>query len=258
MAKNRNKSKKKQNRRDEIESLRAIGANMMAKQEGPQKKTWSIHDLKSIQPITNTQKDFFTGYLQNSNINAYGSAGTGKTFLGLFLGLRDVIDKNMPQDQLIIVRSAVASRDVGHLPGDIDEKMAVFETPYIDICSELFRKPSTYGNMKEAGLIKFMPTSFIRGTTWDNSIILVDESQNMSWHEISSIMTRVGSNSKVILAGDYKQDDLYNKRNESSGIMRLINTTERMSEFVNINFKVEDIVRSDFVKSWIMASEYTE
>jgi len=254
----RTRSKKKKNRREEIDYLKAIGANIAAKTEGPQKKRWSVHDIKSIQPFTNHQQDFFQSYLQGSNVVAYGSAGTGKSFLALYLGLRDVIDRDMPQDHMVIVRSAVPSKEIGHLPGTVDEKMAVYESPYVDICSELFRRPSTYNDMKEAELIQFTPTSFVRGTTWNNALVVVDEVQNMTWHEINSVMTRLGSNSRVIITGDYNQNDLVNKRNETSGIARLVRTADRMTEFSNIIFTTDDIVRSEFVKSWIIASEQTE
>ena len=252
------RNKKKKNRRDEIEYLKSVGANIHAKSEGPQKKHWSVHDIKSIQPFTDHQKEFFHSYLQGSHVLAYGSAGTGKSFLALYLGLRDVIDRAMPQDRMIIVRSAVPSRDIGHLPGTIDEKMAVYEDLYMDICCELFNRPATYGNMKESGLIQFIPTSFVRGTTWDNAIIVIDEVQNMTWHEINSVMTRLGSNSRVIITGDYKQDDLVTRRNDVSGIARLIRTADRMAEFSNIIFTTDDIIRSAFVKSWIIATEKNE
>ena len=259
MAKSRNKKKnRKEHRKENVEYLNTVSANMAAMREGPQKKTWSTHDIKQIQPMTETQKDFFHAYLQDSNIIAYGSAGTGKTFLALYLALRDIIDPDMPQQKLIIVRSAVPSREIGHLPGTTDEKMAEYETPYYSICAELFKRGSTYTDMKEAGLIEFKSTSFIRGETWDNCIVVVDEVQNLSWHENDSIVTRMGTNSRVIFTGDTKQSDLNHRKSDTTGMLRLIRTTERMKEFSSVKFTSDDIVRSKLVKSWIIASEATE
>ena len=207
----------RKNRRDRQfkQEVKAIAFNEKTKREGPTKKKWSLHDMVHIQPLTEVQDEFFHCYYQGSNIAGYGSAGTGKSFLAMYLGLKDVIDKDCPQKKLIIVRSAVASRDLGHLPGTIEEKTEIYELPYNDICTELFRKSATYKNMKEAGLIEFLPTSFVRGTTWDDAIIILDESQNMTFHEISSVLTRVGRNTRVIMIGDVAQNDLTKKNDQS-------------------------------------------
>lgn len=255
MARNRNKKK---TRREDSDFLRTVSCNMQAMAEGPKPMRWSIHDIKQIQPMTENQKEFFHSYFQGDNIVAYGSAGTGKSFLGLFLGLRDVVDKKAPQDKMIIVRSAVPSREVGHLPGDLNEKMAVYETPYSDICAELFGKAGTYENMKERGVIEFLSTSYVRGSTWDNTVVVIDESQNLTWHEINSVMTRLGQNSRVIFTGDIKQSDLNRRKSDVSGMTRLIQTADRMKEFSTIQFTTDDIVRSEIVKSWIIAAEQTE
>lgn len=253
----RNRSKKKIRKQD-TDFLRTVSSNMQAMVEGPQRKSWTVHDIQAIQPMTETQKEFFHTYFQNSNIVAYGSAGTGKTFLAMYLALRDVIDKTTPQNRVIIVRSAVPSREVGHLPGDLDEKMAVYENPYRDICHELFNRSMTYDNMKAAGVIEFISTSYVRGSTWDNAIVLIDESQNMTWHEINSVMTRLGTDSRVIFTGDLVQTDLNRRKSDVTGMARLIRTAERMNEFATIRFTVDDIVRSEIVKSWIIAAEQTE
>lgn len=249
--------KKKRKNAEELQQLAAISNNQFAMNEGPKKKRWTRHDLKQIQPLTDTQSNIFKAYYQGDNIVAYGSAGTGKSFLALYLGLSDIIQPSPKHDNLIIVRSAVASREIGHLPGDLDEKMAVYESPYKDMCAELFIRPSTYDDMKTAGLIRFLSTSYIRGSTWDDSVIVVDEAQNMTWHEINSIMTRVGQNSRVIFTGDVLQTDLNRRNNDVSGMDRLIRTSEIMKEFSTVQFTVQDIVRSELVKSWIIASEGT-
>lgn len=234
--------------------MSAIAFDQITRQEGPKKKKWSLHDIVQIQPLTEVQREFYQCYLQGDHVVGYGSAGTGKSFLGLFLGLRDVIDKDQPQKKVIIVRSVVPSREMGHLPGTIDEKCEVYEMPYMDICAELFRKKSTYGDMKEAGLIEFLPTSFIRGSTWDDAIIVVDEAQNMTFHELNSVLTRVGQNSRVILLGDVRQTD-FTKKHEVSGFAKAIQIAEDMDEFATVEFGRNDIVRSAFVKSWIIAAE---
>jgi len=180
---------------------------------------------------------------------------THNTFLAFYLALSEILEKG-EQKQIIVVRSAVAAREIGYLPGTKEEKEAVFEIPYTDICHDLFGRKSTYDDMKEAGKIKFMTTSHIRGLTWDNSIIIVDEIQNMCISEIDTIMTRVGKNTRVILCGDSKfQCDL--KKSEQTGIKRLLSILNKMKNFSSIQFNREDIVRSEFVKQWITASEKT-
>ena len=247
-------SRKKRRDRQFKQEVKAIAFNEQTTREGPTKKKWNLHDMVHIQPLTQAQSDLFHCFYQGSNVVGYGSAGTGKSFLAMYLGLKDVIDPECPQTKLIIVRSAVASRDIGHLPGTIEEKTQIYESPYNDICVELFRKSATYTNMKEAGLIEFLPTSFVRGTTWDDAIVILDETQNMTFHEISSVLTRVGRNTKIIMIGDVAQTDL-TKKHDQSGFAKAINVAERMDSFASITFNHNDIVRSEFVKQWIIASE---
>jgi len=227
--------------------------NQQAQINGPDKKSWSIHDLRAIRPLTQKQEDMFTYWFQGDNVCAHGSAGTGKTFLALYLAMSELLEYKEHQ-QIIIVRSAVAAREIGHLPGSKEEKEEVFEMPYIDICSDLFGRKSTYADMKTAGIVKFMSTSHIRGLTWDNSIVIVDECQNMNFEEINSVMTRLGKNTKVIVCGDHKrQCDL--KRYEETGIQKTINAFDDMSGFSNIEFNFEDVVRSGVVKDWLKATD---
>jgi phosphate starvation-inducible protein PhoH len=250
----RRSGSRRQNQRQS--ELVLINNNVTAIKEGPTQKHWTKHDLKIVRPLTENQHDMFRQYFQGDNIVAFGSAGTGKSFLALYLALCDILDGNKPQERIIIVRSAVTTRELGFMPGSLDEKIALFETPYKDILQELFGRINTYENMKEADLIRFTVTSYIRGITWDNAVIIVDEGQNMTDHEIHSIMTRVGTNSRVVFTGDLAQNDLVSgKRAEKSGMKRLLKVIERMPEFSTVCFTTEDIVRSDFVKSWIVASE---
>lgn len=229
--------------------------NIQAMNEGPRRKHWSIHDLKAIQPLSPVQGDMFHAWFNDLNVCAHGSAGTGKTFLALYLALNEVLQRN--QQRVIIVRSAVPTREVGHLPGTLEEKLAAYETPYEDILHELFGRSSTYHDMKEAGLIEFMSTSFIRGLTWDNAVVIVDEGENMTFHEIYSIMTRLGENSRVIFTGDLVQTDLDKRKNDVSGMAGFMDVIKNMSCFEDIKFTKHDIVRSGFVKSWIIAAEET-
>lgn len=247
--------KRRTNGKAELEHLElALSLNGRAIEEGPKKKHWSIHDLKSIKPLTTTQEDLFHAWFNNSNICAHGSAGTGKTFLAMYLALSEVLKQR--HETIIIVRSAVPTREIGFLPGTEEEKTAIYELPYHDILWELVGRASTYNDMKEAGLVRFITTSHVRGLTWDNAIIIVDEGQNMTFHEINSIMTRVGNNTRIIFTGDTKQTDLDgSKKTGTEGMSQAVKIFQAMEDFECVHFTVHDIVRSSFVKSWIMACE---
>lgn len=214
--------------------------------------------MRKIQPMTDNQEVLFDLYNQGKNILAIGSAGTGKTYISLYLALKDVLAKNEYQ-QVIVVRSSVQSREQGHMPGNENEKMMNFEQPYIDITNDLFERGDAYKILKQKGMIKFMSTSFIRGLTFDNSLILVDECQNMNSGELRTIMTRVGENSKIIFCGDTKQDDLTGSRHreDNSGLKYFKRVIDKMSSkcFGTVEFNVDDIVRSGLVKEFIIAEE---
>ena len=217
--------------------------------------------MKRIEPITDTQDILFEAYQNGKNILAVGSAGTGKTYISLYLALKDVMAKNNYKE-IIIIRSSVQSREQGHMPGDAKEKMAHFEAPYIDIVNDLFERADAYGIMKQKNMIRFMSTSFIRGLTFDNALILVDECQNMRWDELRTIMTRVGEGSRIILCGDTKQDDLACSKNrlDVSGLRHFKRVIDKMESdcFETVEFTVDDIVRSGIVKSFIIAEEMLE
>ena len=213
-----------------------------------------LNDLDVIEPITNNQKLFFEQYNEASAFLLHGAAGTGKTFIALYKALEEVLEKTNPYEKVIICRSAVPSREIGHLPGDQEEKTEVYMRPYIDMCEELFpEKQNSFGRLMDAKNVQWMITSFVRGITLDNSIIIVDECQNMNDMEINSIMTRVGRNSKVIFCGDFRQSDLYKSRNDMSGLQKFMVIAEMMRSFRIIEFQTEDIVRSDIVKEYIIA-----
>lgn len=240
---------------EEFDKLNILAYNnTAARVEGPRVKRWSKHDITQIQPMTEKQRDMFELFYQEKFIIAAGSPGTGKTFLSIYLALNDVVDKAQPQQHIKIIRSVVPSREMGHLPGDVDEKVAQYESPYIDIFQDLCKRSETYANMKEAGLVSFTPTSFIRGSTWDDTIVIIDEAQNLTWHELHSVITRIGVNSRLIIAGDGRQCDL-NTRKETSGFSQLLDVARIVPQFSTVMFGPEDCVRCDFVKDWLVACE---
>lgn len=253
MSKLRRGSKRRRN--GEVEFLtEALMNNGKAIEEGPRKKTWNQHDLKTIKPLTASQEEMFHAWYNGKNIAAHGSAGTGKTFLALYLALSELFKRD-EQKRIIIVRSAVPTRDVGFMPGTLEEKTALYELPYHNILHELVGRASTYEDMKHQGHIEFTTTSFMRGLTWDNAIVIVEEGQNMTFHEIDTIMTRIGEHTRMIFTGDLKQTDLDgSKKIGACGMGPFLDIIRDMKSFESIEFGVNDIVRSEFVKSWIVAS----
>lgn len=215
--------------------------------------------MKRINPMTKMQGELISKYKEGNNIAAIGSAGTGKTYVSMALALEDVMENELYK-QLIIVRSAVQSRDQGFMPGSLTEKMSYYETPYIDIVNDLFGRKDAYNIMKQKEMIKFMSTSFVRGLTFDNSIIIVDEMQNLNYGEFSTICQRVGQNSRIMFCGDTKQEDLNYKKhfNDISCFGKAMKIIEKMDNFSAIKFGTDDIVRSGFVKKFIIAEKELE
>jgi len=212
-------------------------------------------NLKRITPLTQAQKDVFEAYDEGYHLMLHGVAGTGKTFIGLYLALSSVLETG-EYGKVYIVRSVVPSRDMGFLPGNHKEKSKVYEVPYADICSRLFDRGDAYDLLRTKNIIEFMTTSFVRGITLDNCVLIVDEVQNMSPMELHSLMTRVGENCRVIFSGDVNQDDLTSERKkEYSGLRDFLKIIEAMEEFDFIEFNVNDIVRSNLVKSYIIARD---
>jgi phosphate starvation-inducible protein PhoH len=212
-----------------------------------------IDDLATFDALTETQGHFFCNYNTHKAFLLHGSAGTGKTFIALYKALEEVLDKANPYQKVIIVRSAVPSREIGHLPGDYDEKTEIYSLPYQAMVEEMFpSKQQVYQRLMEQKYLYFMCTSFVRGITLDDAIIIVDECQNMNDMELNSIMTRVGRNTKILYCGDFRQTDLY-RRNDMSGLSKFHIIAEMMPSFCLMEFTSDDIIRSDLVKEYIQA-----
>jgi len=235
-----------------------IGVGMTTRAMRKNKKAINADLLLDIDPLTDNQERLFSSYDNDKNLVAYGAAGTGKTFITLYNALKDVLDERSPFDKIYIVRSLVATREIGFLPGDHEDKSSLYQIPYKNMVKYMFQMPSDadfemlYGNLKNQGTISFWSTSFIRGTTLDNAVIIVDEFQNLNFHELDSIITRVGENTKIMFCGDATQSDLI-KTNEKNGIIDFMRILRNMPSFDIIEFGVEDIVRSGLCKEYIIA-----
>jgi len=234
-----------------------IGVGLTAKQM-KRRKPISTDFLVDIDPLTENQRRLFESYNAGKHLVAYGCAGTGKTFISLYNALQDVLDETTPYEKIYLVRSLVATREIGFLPGTHDDKADIYQIPYKNMVKYMFQMPSDadfemlYGNLKSQETIKFWSTSFLRGTTLDNSIVIVDEFQNLNFHELDSIITRVGENTKICFCGDASQSDLQ-KTNERNGIVDFMSILRKMPSFDIIEFGVDDIVRSGLVKEYIIA-----
>jgi phosphate starvation-inducible protein PhoH len=211
-------------------------------------------NLKRIEPLTENQKLSFDSYNQGKNLMLHGIAGTGKSFISLYLALNQVLNDNSQFKKIVIVRSVVPTRDMGFLPGNNREKAKVYEAPYYAICTELFGRSDAYEYMKNKNIIDFISTSFIRGITLNDSIVIVDEIANLTGHELDSIITRIGKNCKIIFCGDFRQSD-FTKDQEKNGLMDFIRIIKRMKFFEFIDFQKEDIVRSSLVKNYIIEKD---
>ena len=222
------------------------------------KKPINLDYIKKIEPLTENQETFFESYAEDKNLVAYGVAGTGKTFITLYNALMDVLDTKTPYEKIYIVRSLVPTREIGFLPGDHEDKSDIYQIPYKNMVKYMFEMPDDnsfemlYANLKAQGTISFWSTSFIRGTTFDNAILIIDEFQNLNFHELDSIITRVGENSKIFFCGDATQTDLV-KTAEKNGIVDFMNIINNMPSFETVEFQAEDICRSGLVKEYIIA-----
>lgn len=232
--------------------------NGMSSKQMKRKKPIDSSYLLPVEPLTDNQKIMFEEYDKGQNIFAYGCAGTGKTFVALYLALRDVLSEHTTYDKVYIVRSLVATREIGFLPGTHEDKASLYQIPYKNMVKYMFEMPDDasfemlYENLKSQETVSFWSTSFLRGTTLDNAIIIIDECQNLNFHELDSIITRCGQDTKIMFCGDARQSDLQ-KSNERTGIIDFQKILENMKEFSMVEYNIEDIVRSGLVKSYLIS-----
>ena len=233
-----------------------VPSNMSAKQI-KRKKPLDKSYMVPIRPLTPNQETVFDSYEQGQNILLHGAAGTGKTFITLYLALQEVLDEHTPYDKIYIVRSLVPTREIGFLPGDHEDKSALYQIPYKNMVRYMFSMPDDnsfdmlYDNLRAQETISFWSTSFIRGVTLDNAIVIVDEFSNLNFHELDSMITRIGEDSKIMFCGDITQSDLV-KSNEKNGVSDFIQILQQMREFTCVEFGIDDIVRSGLVKSYLL------
>ncbi len=211
-------------------------------------------DLLHYEPMTINQEKAFQAWKDGDNLVLTGSAGTGKTFVAMYLAMKAILCDDGGQDRIVIIRSVVPTREIGFLPGTLDEKEAVYTAPYRAISDELFGDKGAYGKLSNYKQIEFCSTSHIRGLTIDNAVVIIDEMQNLTFHELDSVITRIGKNCRVIFSGDYLQTD-FKYEDEKSGLFNFMAIIERLNDFSIINYTWEDIVRSDFVRDYIMTKE---
>jgi len=216
----------------------------------PQNCNFSMQ-LPRINPLTAGQARTFSAFDDEKNLILHGVAGTGKTYISLYLALRSVLSGEAPKP-VVIIRSVVPTRDIGFLPGSQKEKSAVYEEPYAAICNEMFGRSTAYDTLKRDGTIQFATTSFLRGLTFRDNIVIVDECQNMTFHELDSVITRMGTGCRVIFCGDFRQSDLW-RNDEREGLHRFMSVINHMRSFARVEFTKDDIVRSALVKEYIEA-----
>ena len=217
-------------------------------------QTLRIDDLLTYDPMTHNQEVAYKEWRDGHHLGMFGTAGTGKTFIGFYLALEEVMEKSTMQEKLVVVRSVVPTREIGYLPGTLEEKLSAYTAPYVPICADMFEDGEAYTKLINQGKLEFMSTSHIRGVTVDDAVILVDECQNLNFHELDSIITRVGRNTRIIFCGDYRQSD-FRKGDDREGIKSFIDILEQLKNFSCVEFNWADIVRSDFVRDYIMTKE---
>ena len=223
---------------------------------GKQKEI-TYNQLNQIKPVTDSQKVVFDSWKQGLNQFLFGCAGTGKTFVSLDLALSEVLKNETPYDKVVMVRSLIPTREIGFLPGDEEDKAALYQVPYSNMMQFMFEQPNEqafetlYNRIKSQGSFYFLSTSFLRGLTFDNTIIIVDECQNLNFHELDTIITRVGQDSKIFFCGDFSQSDL-TKMHERNGLMDFLQILQEMEEFNCVEFNIGDIVRSGFVRNYLI------
>jgi len=214
-------------------------------------------NLLKIKPITESQKTVFETWKKGQNQFLFGCAGTGKTFVSLYLAMQDVLNLQTKYEKVVLVRSLIPTREIGFLPGDEEDKAALYQVPYQNMVQFMFEQPNEqafkmlYDRLKSQGSLYFLSTSFLRGLTFDNTIIIVDECQNLNFHELDTITTRVGQDSKIVFCGDFFQTDLL-KTGDKNGLHDFLRILEEMKDFNCTEFNIGDIVRSGFVRDYLI------
>lgn len=215
-----------------------------------------LDHMKTLSPLTERQAIFLEAYKRGDYfIGCFGSAGTGKTTLPLYKGIEEVLSKDNPFKQVVVVRSAVSTRDIGFMPGTQEEKEEMYELPYQEIAAMLFDRPDAWTRLKEQGHCRFLTTTALRGISIDDSVIIADEFQNFNWQEVNTIMGRIGHRSKIIFCGDYKQTDLVKTPRDSTAFHDFVKVARDMPAFTEIYYLPKDIVRSSLTRDWIMSCE---
>ena len=230
----------------------------MSQKQMRRKKPINLEHLSTIEPLTDNQKKVFDAYREGKNLVLHGAAGTGKTFISLYLAMQTVLDPSTPYEKVYMVRSLVPTREIGFLPGDHEDKSNLYQIPYKNMVKYMFKMPDDssfemlYDNLRAQETVSFWSTSFIRGVTLDKCVIIVDEFSNLNFHELDSIITRVGEDAKIIFSGDYTQSDL-TKTNERTGVLDFMKILQTMPSFSCTEFGIEDIVRSGMVREYLVS-----
>lgn len=215
-----------------------------------------LDHLRTFEALSENQQKFFDMYKRGGYFMfCLGAPGTGKTFLSMYRSIEEVLSKDNPFKQVVIVRSIVPTREIGFLPGSLEEKQEIYELPYQEICTTLFGRKDAWERLKEQGYARFLSTTAIRGISIDDSIIIVEECQNFTFHELSTILTRVGYRSKIIFCGDRFQTDLGKNKNDQSGLKQFLDISRTISSYEEVVFTSNDIVRSSLVRDFIIACE---
>lgn len=241
-----------------VRKRKSPSPNGMSAKQMRRKKPINLEHLKQIEPLTDNQEKVFNAYTEGKNLVLHGAAGTGKTFISLYLAMTEVLDPSSPYEKVYMVRSLVPTREIGFLPGDHEDKSNLYQIPYKNMVKYMFQMPDDnsfemlYDNLRAQETISFWSTSFIRGVTLDRCIIIVDEFSNLNFHELDSIITRVGEDCKIIFSGDYTQSDLV-KSNERTGVLDFMKILQTMPSFECVEFGVEDIVRSGLVREYLVS-----
>lgn len=228
---------------------------MARKNKNGQNHILILHTMKLIRPITQNQHETFKAFDDGKNLLLHGYSGTGKSLVGMYLALSELSEPDTTYHKIYLIRSAVPARDIGFMPGTMEEKLDVYEAPYRAICRDILDKPTSYNELKKAGLIEFTSTSYMRGMTFENCIVIVDEIQNCDWGELATIITRIGKNCRVIFIGDFRQSDFRgHETNSKNDVHKFMNVLKSIEDFAVIEFDIEDIVRSKLVKQFIVLS----